>query len=324
MKRLNKAVLIPVVAALAMSGVAVSGPAFAAQRQGSFARQYTHNTQVEASLWAKADASAYSGPRINGLKTAVSGMNAESVHLYTAEQALVQVRNDAHGNAGGVRSKSQVQAWKRQRDGLLRDARRIRHTLAEHGKKHHLSAKERARLKAELKLDLARVGVLNLELKLGSRVDTTWRRLPLDGALTYVQKSILALQASAIHYTQELIALERAKASGQSRGGAQSAASISGLAYAATNIQIPAQGAVAVTDAVYHVPLVLTSAGVALSDQGMYTLSGPSGAVYGASGVTIDAQTGLITVASGATAGIYEVTYAQAGARESVDLSLVQ
>jgi hypothetical protein len=321
MKKITKAALIPVATALVLSGVGLSNPAFAAQQQGSFARQYAHNMQLETALWAKADASAASDTRIAALKTAVSGMNTESAQLYTTEQALVQVRNDAH--AAGGRSMLDVRAWKKQRAGLERDLHRIKHALAEHSKKHHLSAKQRAQLKAEEKIDLARVGLLDLELRQGARSDDAWLRTPLDGALTYLQRSILALQVSAIHYTRDLLSLEHAKVA-PSSGGAQSAASISGLGYAIASIQIPAQGTAAVTDSVYHAPLVLTANGITLLDQGVYTLSGPSGAVYGANGIAIDAQTGLLSIASGATAGIYQVTYAQAGAQESVDISLVQ
>jgi hypothetical protein len=321
MKKITKAALMPVVTALALSGVAVSGPAFAAQQQGSFARQYAHNMQVETTLWAKANASTFSDSRIDALKTAVSGMNSESAQLYTTEQALVQVHSDAH--AAGGHSVVDVQAWKRQRAGLERDLHRIKHALAEHSKKHHLSAKQRAQLKAEEKLDLARIRVLDLELRQGAHGDYAWHRAPLDGALMDLQKSILALQVSAIHYTRDLISLEHVKVA-PSSGGAQSAASVSGLAYATASIQIPAQGTAAVTDAVYQLPLVLTANGMTLPDQGVYTLSGPSGAVYGANGIAIDAQTGLLSVASGATAGIYQVTYAQAGAEESVDIGLVQ
>jgi hypothetical protein len=88
-------------------------------------------------------------------------------------------------------------------------------------------------------------------------------------------------------------------------------ASIADLAYQAATVTSPGEDVVS-TD-----PVVRTQQGTSLSDTGTYTLSGP----VGATGATV-AQDGTVSVVSGATDGVYTVTYSQGGVSESVEVTV--
>lgn len=95
-------------------------------------------------------------------------------------------------------------------------------------------------------------------------------------------------------------------------------ASITGLGYATATIVIPAANAAPVTDAVYSAPVVTDGEGNVLTDSGVYSIAGPSGA----SGVAIDTATGLVTINPGATAGTYTVTYTQGNVNDTASLTV--
>lgn len=95
-------------------------------------------------------------------------------------------------------------------------------------------------------------------------------------------------------------------------------ASVSGLSYAAPAVTIPPAGGQAVTDAVATPPVVRDALGNVLADSGSYALTGPAGA----SGVSIDQASGLLSVQAGATPGSYAVTYTQGSAAQAVGITV--
>ncbi len=97
--------------------------------------------------------------------------------------------------------------------------------------------------------------------------------------------------------------------------GGAIAATVTGLAYS-SSIIIPTSTTTADTVAV--APTVKDANGNTLSNTGTYAISGPSGAT----GVSINSGTGVVTVAHGATVGTYTASYTQSGIKDSVTLTV--
>lgn len=92
----------------------------------------------------------------------------------------------------------------------------------------------------------------------------------------------------------------------------------SGLTMSAREVIPPAVGEPPVIVTVASPPIVINNADNVMPDEGYYTLQGPAGA----SGVSLDAQTGAVTVNPGATEGRYIIGYAQGRAYTSTTLTV--
>lgn len=96
------------------------------------------------------------------------------------------------------------------------------------------------------------------------------------------------------------------------------AVSATGLAMLETSVIPPAPGQEPVTVPVSTVPTVTNSIGAIVADAGSYVLDGPQGAT----GVSIDGATGMVTVQPGASEGRYVITYVQGALQDSTVLTI--
>ncbi len=291
-----------------MLGTAIPA-ASAASVPSKFDAQYQRNAQVETQLLAQAQAAGGSATAVAAYSQTVQAVETQVYALYASEQALVSIRTNIPSGTQGQRSQLQVQL------------RTLRRNLANAKVEIRRDRKDRNRVKVrglelQLKSWTAELRQVTFDIGHPGTVTGSWRSHPLAGGLSALQESILDLQRAAIHYTQLWIAAAKAPAASTTGN----AAAIAGLAYAAPSIAIPAQGAAVATDQVAVMPTVEDAQGNVLKDAGTFSIAGPSGAT----GVAIDAASGLVSVEPGATAGTYAVTYLQGGIAETVDLAVGQ
>ena len=292
-------------AAMVLSGVAGTAGA-AAPASASFAARYAQNAQTEAHLLQQAEGG--SGTIITAYSNTVQTINAQATVLYGSEQTLAAAKSGiSSGNPGD-------------RVNLVAEKRTLTHEIAAikariRKDRHDRKPAEEHALMLQLKTWTAQLRQVAFELAHPQVANGMWKRHPYAGGLLALQASILDLQRAAIHYTKLWIAAAKTPTP-----AAGSPATITGLAYAAGAITIPAAGAAAVTDAVSAAPIVKDAQGNILTDSGTYAIASPAGAI----GVSIDASSGQVSVSSGATAGSYTVTYTQGSVWESVSLTVSQ
>ncbi len=294
---------------LAMAALVLGAtiPAASAAAPSRFDAQYQQNAQIETQLLAQAQAEGGSSAAAAALGQTVQAVEAQVYALYASEQALLSIRTSIPSGAQG------------QRAGLTAQRRTIERDLAKAKVEIRQDRKDKnpvvARgLKLQVKTWMAELRQVAYEIAHPRAADGSWKSHPLAGGLVALRQSILDLQRAAIHYTKLWIAAGKAPAV----PATASAATIAGLAYTSPAIAIPAAGAAVATDAVSAMPTVEDAQGNVLTDTGTFSIAGPGGAT----GVFVDAATGLVSVAPGATAGTYAVTYAQGGVAETVDLAV--
>ncbi|GGJ00181.1 hypothetical protein GCM10010885_06780 [Alicyclobacillus cellulosilyticus] len=289
----------------------VSAPAVwargAADQQAEFTAHYQHNQQLEAQLLQQAEAGNVNNDTIAKLKATIDTLNQQIAALYVAEQALANAEATIPAEQ---QTNATLQALLQQK-AKLESQIKSDQQASKGNKGNHRGAQARADLQNRQAL-MAQLNQINFQIKQLQRQASQWQKKPLAGALQELQSSIFHLQAAVIHYTNLWIQLEKPQAS------ASVPASITGLAYVASTVTVPADGSAPVTDVVAAQPTVKDAAGNVLSANGVYKLSGPSGA----KGVSIDPTTGTITVLPGATPGVYTVTYTQGKVSESVTITV--
>ncbi len=272
----------------------------------SFQARYAHNVQVENTLLAKAQA-AMPGGTTSTYAASVQSINAQSAALYSAYQTLLATRT-AIPKAPTIKTNREHMLQERNHLELVIKQDKNHYNYDQH---HH--ARIAARVTAnDLHLALLQLNSVNYQLEHRDTARSTWNVHPLDNGVTALEQSILDLQMSAMHYTNVWIGQEHAAAS------STVPASVYGLAYQSSTVTLPAVGAPTVVDAVAAQPVVKTQTGAVLQNQGVYSLSGPTGAT----GVSIESANGTLLVAPGATAGLYTVTYTQQGVSETVQVNV--
>lgn len=294
-------------AALVLSGMSLT--ASAASGPSTFDARYTQNAQVEAKLVQQAQAEGGSSSTITALSSTVQTIGAQVAALYASEQALETAKAGIPSVTTGDRAKLQTQ-----KRTLTRELRAAKATLKKDRKSKNSVAKRELELR--IKTWTAQLRQVTFELAHPQAAYGSWKSHPYAGGLTALRQSILDLQQAAIHYTRLWVAA--AKPSGTTSTG--NPATITGLAYAAATITIPATGSPATTDSVAVMPIVKDAQGNVLTDSGTYSIVGATGAT----GVSIDATTGQVSVSPGATAGAYEVTYTQGGVVETAGITVSQ
>ncbi len=286
-----------------------AGSAFAQQSNTSFVAHYNQSAATEAKLMQQAQVSGNTNATVTGLLSTIENINSQITALFASEQALVQGEAKIPRLEGAFKK---FMSLNTQRQHLLKEIRTDEAKLKKDW--HHRQNVNYKQDKLQLQVTLDQLKEVNLQLSHPDQGVLAWKKNPYDGGLTALQTSIVDLQKSSLHYTQELISLLKVTPAPVQ----VTAASIAGLAYANASLTIPAAGSAAVTDVVAVRPVVKDSAGNVVADAGSYGLSGPAGA----QGVTIDSATGTVTVNAGATPGAYVVTYAQSGVSETVTLTV--
>jgi hypothetical protein len=183
--------------------------AFAATKS-SFESQYKANLKTEQSLLAKADKASNTNKNVSALLTTVQNINNQVTALYAAEQALANAKSSIPqvSTAQQKTEEEQLKKLMLRRETILKESNAAWKLVNEY--EHH---KSQTKL---LKKAIAEHNQLQKELEsvnsqiasLKNKMDT-WKIHPYDGGLTELQDSILKLQQSAIHYTQEAISLEK-------------------------------------------------------------------------------------------------------------------
>lgn len=187
--------------------------ALADTSNNSFTSQYQANETKEASLLQTAKSSSFSDSYTQVLSSSVQNINSEVTTLYNAEQALAAQRSQTvqreDQNLAANLSQLEQERW-----NLLHQSEGawgiVKFWFYRRQDRYTEGMVHQARQKwANIGL---KVKAVNEEIRNLKQQDQ-WRRSPYDGGLSALQQSILRLQQSAIHYTEEWIAAEQNQSS---------------------------------------------------------------------------------------------------------------
>lgn len=205
---LNPPMPLPAPAPGPLPGLApVPGPA-SASMENQFEAKYQQNQNTEASLLSTAQTNSSVNTDATALLNTVQSIGSQVSALYTAEQTLVNDKSAIPQMTPA--EQQQMQQLNHERNQILAqsDSEWKLVVKFDHNK-HEWAIFEKAWVQhqhTQKKL----LNVDKLLRKAEQHDGPGWRVHPYDKALPYLQQSILRLQQSEIHYTQEAIALENA------------------------------------------------------------------------------------------------------------------
>jgi len=182
----------------------------------SFDTQYQANLNQEQTLLTTAQTGAANTTDSNvlGLLSSVQSINSEISSLYTVEQTLASGASSIpQVHATHPLEQKQLKDLQTQRAKLLAQSNNAWKLVSQYA--HHPHRKgllkqaisDHTRLNKDLKTVNDKIAALNKKLHAQD-----WQGHPYDGGKAALDDAILKLQATAIHYTNEAIALEQADA----------------------------------------------------------------------------------------------------------------
>jgi hypothetical protein len=191
----------------AATTVATLGLTTAFASTTSFDSQYQSNLNTEQSLLTQAQSSS-SNSTVSALLSTVQNINTQVNALYTAEHALASAKSSI---PAPTQDETALKRLMSHRQDLLKQSNAEWKLVGEY--EHHKGKtgllKKALAQHDQLQKEVTSINnqISSLEKKIHNNDGT--KSDPYDGGLEELQDSILKLQASAIHYTKEAIALEQ-------------------------------------------------------------------------------------------------------------------
>jgi len=196
------ALVIPL--GFAANAMADSSPV---QQMQQFETKYQKNLSVENGLMATAQTSQSTNAQVATLSQTVTTLNQTIASMYADFKTLTNTQSSLHPITNTPNTSGLSSAQKRIDNKLKqinKELEQLNHEKKGKGHKHH-------RLYRQLikdRNDLAKSKKL-MNIKIPNINHSAWKAHPFDGGFPNLEKTIISLQNSAIHYTKLWISLSK-------------------------------------------------------------------------------------------------------------------